>query len=131
VYSYIILYFFVEVTCCCDLEICTHFYFYVFYDFFFRHSSSPSSPFSQHLYTRSMLLPISKLLSEVSVLIIKICFRFFMASLSLFSFFFSATAEFFVLPSLLFLSSRIIVCGKRKGESENYSMVSADDVNGN
>lgn len=56
-------------------DICTHFYFYVFYDFrfslvsflcFFRHHPHPRS--------------ISKLLTEVSVLIIKMCLDFFIAS---------------------------------------------------
>lgn len=34
VFLYFIIFSFVEITCCRDLEICTHFYFYVFYDFF-------------------------------------------------------------------------------------------------
>lgn len=63
--------FFGNITCCCDLEISVHIFilcvlWFSYFSLFFRHHPHPRS--------------ISKLLTKVSVLIIKMCLDFFMAS---------------------------------------------------
>lgn len=88
-----ILSFFRNITCCCDLEISVHififmcFMIFVFLSFrfcvvFFRHHPHPRS--------------ISKLLTEVSVLIIKMCLDFFIASSICFFSFLAALVRLFV-----------------------------------
>ena len=85
----IYVYFFRNITCCCDLEISVHififmcFMIFVFSLLFFRHHPHPRS--------------ISKLLTEVSVLIIKMCLDFFIAS----------SICFFFLLLLLLLSNTL------------------------
>lgn len=64
--------------CCCDLEISVHIFIFMCFMIFVFLSPSPSTAsfFRHHPHPRS----ISKLLTKVSALIIKMCLDFFMAS---------------------------------------------------